>query len=194
MMDKMPRRPQPEGEEHPDLYVLKWADEAWKGKGFVPWAPFKHPTLGEVEIGGFVPFLKMNPPADTMDNLLGFHADFYIRLMNKLPELRIMETSVEALGPELYHVTVFLTNDGWFPTSTAQGRRAQTSWPIRVTLKMESHLSIFSGRPVETVPYLGGSGDTKKLEWTIKGKKGARLTVTASSPKLGSVSKVITLE
>lgn len=194
MMEKMPRRSQAEGDEHPELYILKWSDEALKGKGFVSWSPFQHPALGEVEIGGFAPFIKINPPPDSMEKTLDFHADFFIRLMNKLPELRIEETKAETIGPELYQVTVFLTNGGWFPTSTAQGRRAQTAWPIRVSLKMEAGQSLFSGRPVETIPFLDGSGDTKKVEWTLKGKKGSRVTVTASSPKLGFLSSAIILD
>lgn len=194
MMEKMPRRPQTNGEEHPDLYILRWADEAWKGHGFVDWKPFQHPTLGEVEIGGFAPFVKINPPPETMESSLDFHANFFLRLMSKLPELRIQEARVEEVAPELYQMTVLLTNDGWFPTSTAQGRRAQTAWPIRVTLNMEAGQTLFSGRPIETVPFLGASGDTKKLEWMVKGKKGSRLTVTASSPKLGSLTKTVTLQ
>lgn len=194
MMEKMPRRPQADSEEHPDLYILRWAEQAWKGQGFVPWTPFKHPTLGEVEIGGFAPFIRINPPPELMEPTLAFHANFFIRLMNKLPQLRIEEVKVEPIGPELYQLTVYLTNDGWLPTSTAQGRRARTAWPIRVTLKTDRGQTLFSGRPVETIPFLDGSGDTKKLEWTVKGKKGSRVTITASSPRLGVLTRTLTLE
>lgn len=194
MMEKMPKRPPAEGEEHPEAYVLNWADVAWKAKGYVPWTPYKHPTLGEVEIGGFVPYLKINPPTEDIEKTISFHVDFFIKLMQKLPELRIKKTKVEPLSADLYQVTVFFCNDGWLPTSTAQGRRALASWLIRVTLKTESEQTIFSGRPVESIPFLAGSGETKKLEWTIKGKKGSKLTITASSPKLGTLSQTLVLE
>lgn len=35
MMEKMPKRPGGDGEEHPDAYLLNWSDAALMGKGFV---------------------------------------------------------------------------------------------------------------------------------------------------------------
>jgi len=195
MMDRMPRRPQAGGgEEHPDAYVLKWADEAWKGRGFAPWTPFKHPTLGDVEIGGFAPFVRINPPPPEIEKTAAFHADFYIKLMKKLPVLEVREAGAEALGPDVYRVTAYLTNTGRFPTSTAQGRRSLAAWPIRVKLNLGAGQSLFSGRPVETIPFLEGSGDTKKVEWTVRAKKGSRLTIEAGSPRLGDVRAEVVLE
>ncbi|MFQ6082790.1 MAG: M14 family metallopeptidase [Candidatus Aminicenantia bacterium] len=194
MMEKMPKKPSAKGEEHPDSYILKWSDSVLKGKGFVPWTPYKHPTLGNVEIGGFVPYLKTTPLPNEIEKTISFHTDFYIKLMDRLAELEIKKTEVESLGENLYNVTVYFTNSGWFPTSTAQGKRAQTSWPITVRLKTTQGQLIFSGRPIETIPYIGGSGDTKKLEWTIQGKKGSKVTITANSPKIGSVSTTIVLK
>jgi hypothetical protein len=129
-----------------------------------------------------------------MKETLSFHTDFYIGLMGRLPEMKIKETKVEALGNSLYQVTLYLTNEGWFSTSTAQGRRAQTAWPIRVELKTADGQMIFSGRKLVTIPFINGSGDTKKAEWTIQGKKGSKITITAKSPRLGSVTTTVVLE
>jgi len=194
MMEKMPKRPAAEEGEHPDSYILNWSDKALKGKGFVEWTPFKHPTLGDVEIGGFVPYLKTTPPPSEMEKTIDFHTDFYIKLMDRLAELKIKETKVEPLEDGLYQVTIYLTNPGWFPTSTAQGRRARTCWPIRVELKTAKGQSLFSGRSVVNIPFIGGSGDTKKAEWTIRGKKGSKITIQASSPNLGSVETTVVLQ
>jgi len=185
-----------EGEhpDYPDLYILKWSDSVLKGKGFIAWTPFKHPTLGDVEIGGFVPYLKTSPPPSEIEKTISFHTDFYIDLMNRLPELKIKNTWVEALADGLYQVTISFTNTGWFPTSTAQGRRARTSWPIRVCLKTTKDQSIFSGRPTETIPFINGNGAIKELEWTIRGKKGSKIEITAKSPKLGSVATTVVLQ
>jgi len=199
MMQKMPRgqagqAPAAAEGEHPEAYILKWSDTALKGKGFVDWKPFKHPTLGEVEIGGFVPYLRLAPPPSEIEKTISFHTDFYIELMNRLPRLEVKETKVKPLEDGLYQLTVYFTNSGWFPTSTAQGRRAGTSWPIRVQLRIAKDQTIFSGRATETISFIDGSGDTKKLEWTVRGKKGSKVTITASSPKLDSVTRAIVLE
>lgn len=194
MMEKMPKRPVPSGDEHPDSYIIKWSDSVLKGKGFIQWKPYKHPTLGEVEIGGFVPYLKTTPPPEEIKKTVEFHANFYIDIMNRLPKLKIKESKVKALEDNLYQVTIYFTNTGWFPTSTAQGRRARTSWPITVRLKTTKGQSIFSGHPIVTIPFISGSGDTKKVEWTISGKKGTKVTITAKTPKLGTVTTSISLK
>lgn len=194
MMERMPQRPTTKEGEHPDSYILKWSDTVLKGKGFINWTPYKHPTLGDVEIGGFVPYLKINPPTSEIKKTISFHADFYIKLMDRLAELKLKETRVEALEDGLYQVTAYFTNPGWFPTSTAQGRRARTCWPIRVELKTAKGQSIFSGRSVINIPSIGGSGDVKKAEWTIRGKKGSKITITANSPKLGTVTATVVLQ
>jgi hypothetical protein len=194
MVEKMPKQAKTEEGEHPEGYILDWADSVLEGTGFVEWTPYEHPTLGEVEIGGFVPFLKTTPPSSMMKETLEFHTDFYIGLMGRLPTMKIKETKVKALGNSLYEVTFFLTNEGWFSTSTAQGRRARTAWPIRVELKTADGQTIFSGRKLVTIPFIDGSGGTKKAEWTIQGKKGSKITITARSPRLGAVTATVVLE
>ncbi len=182
------------GAENIDTDLLKWSDTGLDGKGFVPWSPFKHPTLGDVEIGGFVPFVRVLPPPAQIEKLAAFSTDFYLKLIDRLADVNIRETRVEAIDENLFNVTCFLTNSGWFPTSTAQGRRAQSSWPIRVQIKTANNQSLFSGRPIETIQSLAGSGGTQKLEWTVRGKRGSTVEISAESPKLGSVSTRVTLQ
>lgn len=195
MVEKMSRPAQvgTEAEEHPDAYLLKWSDTVLKGKGFVPWTPLKHPTLGEVEVGGFIPYLKINPPPEELEKTISFHVNFYLKLMKRMAEIRFANVKAESLGGDLYLICAYLTNEGWFPTSTAQGRKALTSWPIRVQVKLERGQSLFAGRPVEIVPFLGGSGETRKVEWTIKGKKESKVTIIATSPKLGKIETELIL-
>ncbi len=181
-------------EQNVDTDVLKWSDSALEGKGFVPWTAFKHPTLGDVEIGGFVPFVRVLPPAAQIEKLAAFSTDFYLKLIDRLAEISIRETRVQPIDEDLFTVTCYLANPGWFPTSTAQGRRAQSSWPIRVRIKTADNQSLFSGRPIETVPSLAGSGGTQKLEWTVRGKRGSTVEISAESPKLGSVSTRVALQ
>jgi len=194
MMESMPKRPATKEGEHPESYILKWSDEVLKGKGFVDWTPFKHPTLGDVEIGGFVPYLKVTPPPSEINKTIDFHTDYYIDFMNRLTQLEIKGTKVEALGNDVYQVTVYFTNTGWFPTSTAQGRRARAAWTIRAELKLIKGQSLFSGRSVVDISFIDGSGGTQKAEWTIRGKKGSKVTVTAGAPNLDSVTTTVVLQ
>jgi hypothetical protein len=194
MLDKMPKKKAGKEGEHPDSYILKWSDTVLDGKGFIPWKPFKHPTLGDVEIGGFVPYVTTNPPPGEIEKTIFFHAGFYIKLMNHMAELRIKESKVKRLENNLYRITLYIANDGRFPTATAQGRRARTAWPVRVSVKTTAGQSIFSGQPNQRVPFLDGSGGAKKLEWTIRGKQGSKVTITATSPKTGTVTSLLVLK
>ncbi len=194
MLEKMPKKEGGKDEEHPDAYILQWSDTALGGKGFIPWKALRHPTLGEVEIGGFIPYLKTDPPAAEIEKSISFPVDFYVQLLQRTAALEIKKTRVEALHSNLYRVTLYLANNGWFPTSTSQGRRAGTAWPIRIELKTAPGQSLFSGKKIDTGKILEGSGDTQKFEWLIRGTKGGKVTITAGAPKCGWVKKVVTLQ
>jgi hypothetical protein len=193
MLEKMPKKPGADGEDHPDAYKLQWVDTALKGAAFANWTAFKHPQLGDVEIGGFCPHLGLNPPAAEMETTIAAHADFYLKVMNNLPQLEISSVKAEPLGGDLYKLTAYVANNGRWPTSTSQGRRAGTSWPIRLTLGLEKAQAVFSGRPMENIPFING-GETKKLEWTIRAKKGSKVTVKAWAPKLGTVQTTVVMD
>ncbi len=192
MLAQMPRKPGADGEAHPDAYRLQWSDQVLKGAGYAPWTAFKHPQLGEVEIGGFCPHLGFNPPAGEMEAALAAHADFYLKLMENLPVFEILGVKAESLGGDVYRVTALFSNSGKWPTSTAQGRRARTAWPIRVDLALEKSQTLFSGQPTATIPVLNG-GETKKLEWTVRAGKGSKIRITAWTPKLGTVSSTVVI-
>jgi len=194
MLGQIPKSAVTKEGEHPDSYILKWADENREDKGFVEWTPFDHPTLGQVEIGGFIPYLRMNPPLSLAKKTMEFHTDFYLNLLHRMPELKMTNAHVEDIGDGLYHVTVFFTNSGWFPTSTAQGRRSRAAWPIRIEVKLSESQSIFSGKRITNIPFINGSGDVQKAEWTIQAKKGSKLVITATSSRLGSVTTSVELE
>jgi hypothetical protein len=74
------------------------SDARLGGKGFAPWRPFKHPTLGDVEIGGFVPLADSNPPKDRIPELTRIHAKFVFELLAMLPRASIEEVATRPLG------------------------------------------------------------------------------------------------
>ena len=41
----------------------QWYDDFGKGRSYVEWKPFEHPTLGAIEIGGWDQFATRMPPA-----------------------------------------------------------------------------------------------------------------------------------
>lgn len=194
MMERMPRaRAGGSGDEHPEAYLLTYSDSMLKGTGFVDWKAYKHPQLGEVEIGGFVPYLKYVPPADQLQSTLKYHTDFCLKLMEKLPQVVLKSHNLEKIGPDIYRVTIYLQNSGLLPTSLAQARRALTAFPLRVRLNLETGQKLISGRSIENLQFIQ-AGETKKLEWIVQAKKGTQLRGKVWANKINTLEFSIKIE
>lgn len=176
-----------------DLRLLRWMD-AEKANGFINWTPFKHPTLGEVEIGGFRPYALSNPDAARIAELGKGHLEFVTYLSSVFPRVAIADSSVSALGGGLYRVKVDVENGGFLPTSTAQGVRSRSVKPTMVQLDVNPD-DIVSGAPkTNFFPTLAGSGRRQSYEWIIKGKPGSTVTVKAVAQKGGSATATLSLK
>src|SRR5690606_2344110 len=103
------------------------------------------------------------------------------------------DVRVELVGDRVYRVTAELGNDGYLPTTSAIGVRAR--WPRRVRLDIDLNgQSIASGRKVQLLDPIPGSGGTTEVSWLVVGAAGSSVTVRAESPVAGSVSRTITLQ
>ncbi len=171
--------------------LLAWSDKVLKGKGFVGWKPFKHPTLGEVEIGGFVPFLEKAPPLDKVQKEIEAHNEFVLQLLNYLPEIKIQTVKVEKLDKKIYKLTLYVTNESILPTATEYGARAREVMPILVDLKVEGG-KILYGRSKERIRKLDGKS-TAKLSWVIMAEKGKKVKIKVYHEKSGVDYKTILL-
>jgi hypothetical protein len=176
-----------------DLRLLRWMD-AEKIDGFVNWQPFTHPTLGEVEIGGFRPYAFSNPPASRIAELGKTHTEFVTYVSSLFPKVGVADTSVASLGGGLYRVKVSVENTGFLPTSTAQGVRSRSVKPTMVQLEVPPD-AIVSGAPkTNFFPALAGSGRRQTYEWIITGKPGSTVNVRVVAQKGGTATQALTLK
>jgi hypothetical protein len=176
-----------------DLRLLRWMD-AEKVNGFINWTPFKHPTLGEVEIGGFRPYAMSNPDPSKIADLGKSHTEFVTYLSGVFPKVSIASTSVTSLGGGLYRVKAEVDNGGFLPTASAQGVRSQAVKPTMVQLGVNPD-DIVSGDPkTNFFPALAGSGRRQSYDWVIKGKPGATVTLKAVAQKGGTATASIVLK
>jgi hypothetical protein len=176
-----------------DLRLVRWMD-AEKGDGFLAWTAFKHPTLGDVEIGGFRPYALSNPAPAKIAELGKSHTEFVTYLSSLFPKVSIADPSVTSLGGGLYRVTAHVENSGFFPTSTAQGVRSRSVKPTMVQIGVDPN-DIVSGSPKTAFfPTLAGSGRRQTYEWIIKGKPGSTITVKAVAQKGGAATTTLTLK
>jgi hypothetical protein len=78
--------------------LLKFQDEKYGGKVFIPWKKFKHPELGEGEIGGWHPKYSSNAwPGEPLKGVCDKHARFEIFRAGLMPSLVISEASAKVL-------------------------------------------------------------------------------------------------
>jgi hypothetical protein len=176
-----------------DLRLARWMD-AEKVDGFTAWQPFKHPTLGDVEIGGFKPYAVSNPPAARVQELGKAHTDFVTYLSSIFPKVTIAATSVSSLGGGLFRIKAEVENGGFLPTASAQGVRSRSVRPTMVQLGVDPS-DIVSGAPkTNFFPTLAGSGRRQTYEWIVKGKPGSSVTLKAVSQKGGTATVNIALK
>ncbi len=107
-----PRTRERDTEESDEALWLKRVDREQQGKGFVPWTRASHPTLGEVEVGGLEPLLKVNPPAAQIAELGMKHAGFATYLAGLCPELALDNVEVKPYGGGVFRVKVEVENRG----------------------------------------------------------------------------------
>jgi hypothetical protein len=176
-----------------DLRLARWMD-AEKIDGFAAWQPFKHPTLGEVEIGGFKPYALSNPPAARLAELGKTHVEFVTYLATLFPKVSIASATATSLGGGLYRMKAEVENSGFLPTSTAQGVRSRAVKPTMVQLGVDP-ADIVSGAPkTNFFAALPGSGRRETYEWIVKGKPGSTITLKAVAQKAGSATASIALK
>lgn len=133
------------GDGEIDQYeVLKWDDEENDSLGFYEWKSFKHPFLGEIEIGGYDPkFFMQNPPAKHLEPWVKNEALFNLELMKHLPELIWENTEVKKLKAYKadsadYQVKVSYRNAGKLPTALSQAHLVKIVKEDRVVLDFDT--------------------------------------------------------
>jgi hypothetical protein len=176
-----------------DLRIVRWIDTE-KNNGFVAWAPFKHPELGDVEIGGFRPYALSNPDPSKIADLGKSHVDFVTYLSSIFPKVAIADTRVTGLGGGLYRVKVDVENAGFLPTATAQGVRSRSVKPTMVQLGVNPEDIVSGDAKTNFFPTLAGTGRRQSYNWIIKGKPGSSITVKAMAQKGGTATATVVLK
>ena len=170
MLRQMPKPKDSSGGDETEKALLAFSDNELKGGGFVPWKAFKHPTLGDVEIGGFVPYAADTPPPAMIQDLLRGQVPWVLELAAKLPRLRIGKTACASLGNGVYRLKAWVENTGYLPFPTAMGGRNARMAPAVVTLESDG-LSLAEGLKRSVVKEIGG-GRARPLSWIVNGRPG----------------------
>ena len=184
---------EPDEEELPDpsddARRLVWVDRN-AADAYLPWPPFDHPQLGPVEIGGWRPYARVEPPASELDGLAESHFAFLLQLGALLPRLEWTEATGAALGGGLVEVRATLENAALLPQQTRAGIRSRTVRPARVRLVLPEGAELLGGEPQILVRNLAGTGGRRELRWLVGGVDDpTRIQVSFDTDNAGAATR-----
>jgi len=179
--------------------------------GVMPWTPFEHPQLGEVEIGGIDYYRTIrNPPETELPAECDQGFQVAERLLRATPMIRVNITT-ESLGDGLTRLTARVENRGFLPTSgLGHGETIERVPPVKIHLAAKDGLEIIEGDATQVLghldgwgtrqvgfgrhglyPGLGGRGTRAQGQWMVRGTGSASIDWTA--PRAGSGSATVSV-
>lgn len=161
------------GEFSEQAKLLAWNDATYGGAAFVNWRPFRHPELGDVEIGGWRPLTLHNPPAEEIPALVDRWEEFIASLAADLPRIEWVKVEVTEVADGLFDARATLVNGRLAPTVTQMGERTGRPLPVRVSLELPNGGELVAGQVRHIVARLKGRGDSREFRWLYRLPRGA---------------------
>jgi len=169
---------------------LAWSDRDQGGRGFLPWTPFEHPTLGHVEIGGFRSGFRSDPPAGEIARLGDSVASFLAELSKRQPKLVMRNITSRMTGAGVFEIEAEIVNEGWLATACAMGRANRQPDPIIVRISpTKDH--ILSGQRVTIIDGITGAGGRRAFRWIVQSPPTEPITIEATWKPMGTLRATI---
>lgn len=172
---------------------LEYSDNVRNGEGFVNWTTFDHPQLGEVEIGGWVPYFKTLPPTEVIETRAKEQAEFLVDIANKLPNVYLGKPAVKQLSKTTWEIKISVINDGWFPSGTAMAKENKRARPFVIRLDIENQM-ILTGQKAQRIWALDGGGTQKWFTWVVQARPNSDMRISLYSEKFGSESATFKMQ
>jgi hypothetical protein len=185
-----------ESKKTKDQRLWDWLKATNQQDAFIQWKEIKHPDYPDnrVEVGGFKPFAAMNPPVDSLLSISKTFFPFLFKLGSWLPRIDLQNLKVENLHNNVYRVTLSIVNLGYLPTNTQIGIQNKWCPKIKLALDLTETQQLVSGKVLQFVDRLDGSGGSKEISWMLMGKKGDSVNISIGSPMTGTVQRNVKLQ
>ena len=176
--------------------LYRWHDENRAGKpDYTTWTAFKHPQLGDVEIGGFNPkFYSQNPPVDLLETWARNEAMFNLYLAHQLPQVKIVSSASKAGAGGVFEVELVVTNEGKMPTALEIAQRVKMVRPDTAGITLAKGQELVQPEKGSKDPRQRAGieigwlqpGETKRVSWRVKGPGEVKLTIGSTRGGLDS--------
>jgi hypothetical protein len=180
-------------EKNAEAAFLEFAGKNHIDDVFVPWTEIKHPDFPDkkTEVGGIKPFAMINPPGDTINDLITGNYKFITVIAAMHPELEFLDIKTENAGENIFRVTLKLHNKGVFATCAEIGENNMWTRIMRISLEPGNGQNFLSGQKVQKVNRLQGN-QSAEFSWLISGK--GPVKVTAGALNTGTITATIELK
>jgi hypothetical protein len=168
-------------DKNTDVDFIRWAEKE-NVDVFMNWTKISHPDYPNMsaEVGGFKPFVKINPPYSYVDKLATEHTKFLMTLGAKRPNVELLNLKSEPLDGGVTRITVTVQNTGLFPAVADIAKNNNWIKLVKVTLITDQQ--VVGGKKITLLPNLE-AGESKTLSWLVKGK--GKVTIEAGAPQTG---------
>jgi hypothetical protein len=170
-------------DKNTDVDFLRWAESQGLDV-FVNWTKINHPDFpGKlVEVGGFKPFVRSNPPFTMVGKITDDHTRFAINLAQQKPEVDIVNVKTESLGDGVHRISLTIQNKGFFPAVSEIGRNNYWIKLVKIAVTTTAGQQLLSGGKITLLPNLE-PGESQEYSWLIRGK--GKVTIETGAPQMG---------
>jgi hypothetical protein len=189
-----------------DRERIKFSDNLAQGELYKPWAAFKHPLYGDIEIGGWVKMSSRLSAPFMIKDLVHRNSMNVIFSAKQVPEVGLEVTGVQPAGKNLYRLRTRLVNSKAIPTMSYYAQKVNL-YP-KDTLRVEGPSAKIVAGGQLTDPYgdqvvykkhrpevqflvVPGFGKIEH-EFLVEGK--GTITVTYESRHAGKIRKTVQIE
>ena len=185
---------------------LKFSDHLAMGKLYKPWKPYKHPTYGDIEIGGWVKISGRLSAPFMIKDMVHRNAMSVIFSAKHTPKVTLEVFDVKKVDKDLFRVRTRLSNAKAIPTMTYQAQKVNL-YPQDMLKISGSNSKILAGgvltdpynnrvnykkhRPETQFLFVPGFGKVEH-QFLVEGKDD--LTVRYESQHAGKLEKTIQLK
>jgi hypothetical protein len=188
--DTKGRKDEKEQDDEPkpsdDARRLRWIDAQGEADRFLAWTPFEHPELGPVEIGGFAPYARVEPPDEEAAGIAAKQLEFLLSLGEVLPRVGLAECEAKELGGGLVEVEAAVRIDSLLPLASRAGLRSRTVRPARIELLVPEGAEVVAGQRRVLAREIAGSGGQQTFRWLVRGAPASAIGLRVESDHAGS--------
>ena len=175
---------------------LRWNDEEMDGATYVDWHSFRHPTLGDVEIGGWIRTRNSPPEGPLVQAESEMGNAYKIYMAGLTPRLEV-KSEVSGANREMgiFQVDVTVENTGFLHTALEQAQALQVVDEIVLEVATDEDLEILFGEERTRIGHIDGNSESQAVSYLVRKRDPAAeavLTVWAKGQRaLNAEAKVV---